>query len=158
MRLRKAVIQLLRWERICRVATAARSGKPHLTPVCQASRTGRSTSLLATTAGKPRICGAIRGWRCLPTPTLKTGRACRGHDRGPGDVDRARTAVPEDPYAALSEVPAISERGGAGGRRLGDRRGHAGARCFLGRRLGRNGDLIELLLAKRTRSRFPSGR
>jgi PPOX class probable F420-dependent enzyme len=35
MRLKKAESQLLQLERVCRVATADRSGAPHLTPVCQ---------------------------------------------------------------------------------------------------------------------------
>jgi len=41
MRLRKAVSDLLRWERVCRVATVDRTGRPHVTPVCQVVRDGK---------------------------------------------------------------------------------------------------------------------
>lgn len=41
MRLKKAVMQLLQWERVCRVATADRSGRPHLTPACQVVAGGK---------------------------------------------------------------------------------------------------------------------
>ncbi|PWU17339.1 MAG: hypothetical protein C5B48_16080 [Candidatus Rokuibacteriota bacterium] len=34
MRLKKAVAQLIEWERVCRVATVGASGVPHLVPVC----------------------------------------------------------------------------------------------------------------------------
>lgn len=41
MRLKKAVSQLLQLERVCRVATADRSGASHLTPVCQVVADGK---------------------------------------------------------------------------------------------------------------------
>src|SRR5262245_24010903 len=34
MRLKKAVAQLIEWERVCRVATVGGGGVPHLVPVC----------------------------------------------------------------------------------------------------------------------------
>lgn len=34
MRLKKAIANLIQCERVCRVATAGRSGMPHLVPVC----------------------------------------------------------------------------------------------------------------------------
>jgi len=34
MRIKKSVANFLRWQRVCRVATAARSGVPHAVPVC----------------------------------------------------------------------------------------------------------------------------
>lgn len=41
MRLKKAVIDLLQLERVCRVATADRTGMPHVTPVCQIVANGK---------------------------------------------------------------------------------------------------------------------
>lgn len=41
MRLEKALTDLLRWERVCRVATVDRTGTPHLTPVCQVVTGGK---------------------------------------------------------------------------------------------------------------------
>lgn len=41
MRLKKALADLLRLERVCRVATADRTGTPHLTPVCQVVAGGK---------------------------------------------------------------------------------------------------------------------
>jgi len=41
MQLKKAVRELLQWERVCRVATVDRSGRPHLTPVCQVVAEGK---------------------------------------------------------------------------------------------------------------------
>ena len=40
-RLYKAVESLLRWERVCRIATAGRRGLPHLVPVCHVLRGGK---------------------------------------------------------------------------------------------------------------------
>jgi nitroimidazol reductase NimA-like FMN-containing flavoprotein (pyridoxamine 5'-phosphate oxidase superfamily) len=34
MRIKKSVANFLRWQRICRVATAGRNGVPHAVPVC----------------------------------------------------------------------------------------------------------------------------
>jgi len=41
MRLRKAIVKLLAQERVCRVATAGRSGMPHVVPVCQVVAGGK---------------------------------------------------------------------------------------------------------------------
>lgn len=40
-RLSKAVEALLRWERVCRVATTGRRGVPHLVPVCPVLARGK---------------------------------------------------------------------------------------------------------------------
>lgn len=40
-RLSKPVEALLRWERVCRIATAGRRGLPHLVPVCHVLRGGK---------------------------------------------------------------------------------------------------------------------
>ena len=34
VRLKKSVAELIRWERVCRVATAGKDGVPHVVPVC----------------------------------------------------------------------------------------------------------------------------
>ena len=34
MKIKKSLAELIRWERVCRVATAGRGGMPHLVPVC----------------------------------------------------------------------------------------------------------------------------
>lgn len=34
MRMKKALLQLIEWERVCRVATVGEDGTPHLVPVC----------------------------------------------------------------------------------------------------------------------------
>lgn len=36
MRIKKQVAKFLRWQRVCRVATAGRAGVPHVVPVCHA--------------------------------------------------------------------------------------------------------------------------
>src|SRR5438132_12738992 len=41
MRLKKAVANLIEWERVCRVATADEAGTPHLVPVCQVVAGGK---------------------------------------------------------------------------------------------------------------------
>ncbi len=41
MRVRKAIVKLLAQERVCRVATAGRSGMPHVVPVCQVVAGGK---------------------------------------------------------------------------------------------------------------------
>ena len=41
MRLKKAVAQLIEWERVCRVATVGRKGTPHLVPVCHVVADGK---------------------------------------------------------------------------------------------------------------------
>lgn len=41
MRLKKAVAQLIEWERVCRVATVGEAGTPHLVPVCHAVDDGK---------------------------------------------------------------------------------------------------------------------
>jgi nitroimidazol reductase NimA-like FMN-containing flavoprotein (pyridoxamine 5'-phosphate oxidase superfamily) len=40
-RLKKAEAELLRWERVCRVATAGKGGWPHSVPVCHVLHAGR---------------------------------------------------------------------------------------------------------------------
>lgn len=41
MRLKKAIANLIQCERVCRVATAGRSGMPHLVPVCHVLADGK---------------------------------------------------------------------------------------------------------------------
>jgi nitroimidazol reductase NimA-like FMN-containing flavoprotein (pyridoxamine 5'-phosphate oxidase superfamily) len=41
MRLKKAVAQLIEWERVCRVATVGEAGVPHLVPVCHVVADGK---------------------------------------------------------------------------------------------------------------------
>ncbi|PYO55106.1 MAG: hypothetical protein DMD83_20995 [Candidatus Rokuibacteriota bacterium] len=41
MRLKKAVANLIEWERVCRVATADEAGTPHLVPVCHVVAGGK---------------------------------------------------------------------------------------------------------------------
>jgi PPOX class probable F420-dependent enzyme len=41
MRLKKSLVQLIHWERVCRVATAGKRGMPHLVPVCQVVHGGK---------------------------------------------------------------------------------------------------------------------
>ncbi|HYS93648.1 MAG TPA: pyridoxamine 5'-phosphate oxidase family protein [Candidatus Acidoferrales bacterium] len=41
MRLKKAVANLIEWERVCRVATADEAGMPHLVPVCHVVAGGK---------------------------------------------------------------------------------------------------------------------
>lgn len=41
MRLKKSAADLIQWERVCRVATAGRSGVPHLVPVCHVLHGGK---------------------------------------------------------------------------------------------------------------------
>jgi nitroimidazol reductase NimA-like FMN-containing flavoprotein (pyridoxamine 5'-phosphate oxidase superfamily) len=41
MRLKKAVAQLIEWERVCRVATVGDGGTPHLVPVCHVVDDGK---------------------------------------------------------------------------------------------------------------------
>ena len=41
MRLRKAVADLIQWERVCRVATVGKAGMPHLVPVCHVVKDGK---------------------------------------------------------------------------------------------------------------------
>jgi nitroimidazol reductase NimA-like FMN-containing flavoprotein (pyridoxamine 5'-phosphate oxidase superfamily) len=41
MRLKKAVAQLIEWERVCRVATVGEAGTPHLVPVCHVVADGK---------------------------------------------------------------------------------------------------------------------
>ena len=41
MRLKKAEAEFIRWERVCRVATAGASGWPHSVPVCHVLHGGR---------------------------------------------------------------------------------------------------------------------
>ncbi len=41
MRLKKAVANLIEWERVCRVATADEAGMPHLVPVCHVIAGGK---------------------------------------------------------------------------------------------------------------------
>ncbi len=41
MRLKKAVADLIEWERVCRVATADEAGMPHLVPVCHVVAGGK---------------------------------------------------------------------------------------------------------------------
>lgn len=41
MRLKKAQAEFIRWERVCRVATADKRGWPHSVPVCHVLRDGK---------------------------------------------------------------------------------------------------------------------
>jgi len=41
MRLKRSVARLIRWERVCRVATVGRRGVPHLVPVCHVVEDGK---------------------------------------------------------------------------------------------------------------------
>jgi len=41
MRLKKAMANLIEWERVCRVATADEAGMPHLVPVCHVVAGGK---------------------------------------------------------------------------------------------------------------------
>ncbi|MBI4561417.1 MAG: pyridoxamine 5'-phosphate oxidase family protein [Candidatus Rokubacteria bacterium] len=41
MRLRKALANLIQWERVCRVATVGEAGVPHLVPVCHVLAEGK---------------------------------------------------------------------------------------------------------------------
>jgi len=41
MRLKKAVANLIEWERVCRVATVGEAGMPHLVPVCHVVAGGK---------------------------------------------------------------------------------------------------------------------
>ena len=41
MRLKKAVADLIQWERVCRVATVGEAGMPHLVPVCHVVADGK---------------------------------------------------------------------------------------------------------------------
>ncbi|PYM69707.1 MAG: hypothetical protein DME03_22085 [Candidatus Rokuibacteriota bacterium] len=41
MRLKKAVANLIEWERVCHVATADEAGMPHLVPVCHVVAGGK---------------------------------------------------------------------------------------------------------------------
>ena len=41
MRLKRAVANLIEWERVCRVATADEAGMPHLVPVCHVVAGGK---------------------------------------------------------------------------------------------------------------------
>lgn len=52
MRLKKAVADLIRWERVCRVATVGRAGAPHAVPVCHVLADGKIYFGSATDARK----------------------------------------------------------------------------------------------------------
>ncbi len=41
VRLKKEAAELVRWERVCRVATASADGRPHVVPVCHVLSDGR---------------------------------------------------------------------------------------------------------------------
>jgi PPOX class probable F420-dependent enzyme len=41
VRLKKAVADLIQWERVCRVATVSKAGIPHLVPVCHVLSDGK---------------------------------------------------------------------------------------------------------------------
>jgi PPOX class probable F420-dependent enzyme len=41
MKLKRSLAELIQWERVCRVATAGRSGMPHLVPVCHVLHDGK---------------------------------------------------------------------------------------------------------------------
>jgi len=41
MRLKKALAELIQWERVCRVATVSEAGMPHLVPVCHIVADGK---------------------------------------------------------------------------------------------------------------------
>jgi nitroimidazol reductase NimA-like FMN-containing flavoprotein (pyridoxamine 5'-phosphate oxidase superfamily) len=41
MRLKKDVLELIQWERVCRVATASEEGMPHVVPVCHVVDDGK---------------------------------------------------------------------------------------------------------------------
>ena len=41
MKLKKSVAEMIQWERVCRVATAGKSGMPHLVPVCHVLHNGK---------------------------------------------------------------------------------------------------------------------
>jgi PPOX class probable F420-dependent enzyme len=41
MRLKRSVARLIRWERVCRVATVGTRGVPHLVPVCHVVEDGK---------------------------------------------------------------------------------------------------------------------
>ncbi len=41
MRLKKAIANLIQWERVCRVATVGEAGVPHLVPVCHVLADGK---------------------------------------------------------------------------------------------------------------------
>lgn len=41
MRLKKALADLIQWERVCRVATVSKAGIPHLVPVCHVLSDGK---------------------------------------------------------------------------------------------------------------------
>ena len=41
MRLKKAVADVIQWERVCRVATVGEAGMPHLVPVCHVVADGK---------------------------------------------------------------------------------------------------------------------
>lgn len=41
MRLKKALADLIQWERVCRVATVGKRGTPHVVPVCHVLANGK---------------------------------------------------------------------------------------------------------------------
>jgi nitroimidazol reductase NimA-like FMN-containing flavoprotein (pyridoxamine 5'-phosphate oxidase superfamily) len=41
MKLKKSLAEMIQWERVCRVATAGKSGMPHLVPVCHVLHNGK---------------------------------------------------------------------------------------------------------------------
>jgi len=52
MRLKKAVANLIEWERVCHVATADEAGMPHLVAGLPCRRRGKIYFARATTAGR----------------------------------------------------------------------------------------------------------
>jgi nitroimidazol reductase NimA-like FMN-containing flavoprotein (pyridoxamine 5'-phosphate oxidase superfamily) len=66
VRLKKALANLIEWERVCRIATTAKSGMPHLVPVCHVVAGGKiyfasenSARKVAHLRSNPRIAVTV---------------------------------------------------------------------------------------------------
>src|SRR5574341_1722059 len=66
MRLKKAVTNLIQWERVSRVGTVGRAGVPHVVPVCHILRdgkiyfgSGRDARKVLNLKGNPRVAVTV---------------------------------------------------------------------------------------------------
>lgn len=117
MRLKKDVAKMLERERICRVATAAQDGTPHVVPVCHVVRsgkiyfaTGRDSRKVHDLRANPRAAVAVdvysEEWSHLIGVTVQgTARLIRA-----GSEFRALRKRLYEKYPQYPEESAISER------------------------------------------------
>ena len=97
VRLPKAAAKLIRWERVCRIATVGGTGMPHLVPVCHVLDGGKIYFGSGTDGRK------VLNLRANPELALTVD----------GGAHRARAPLPSHPPAAVRQVPAVSPRGRA---------------------------------------------